>query len=172
MQEIKKYTITQLVEKLGDAIIKDNKDLSNLVIIGILTRGYPLATRIAAYILKQTGKNIPLGKLDITLYRDDLENSQNVLSLKETLIPDDIENKPVILVDDVLYRGRTVRAALEHILAYGRPSYIRLAVLIDRGHKELPISANYIGHSINTQQDDIIKVRLSEVDGIDNIELL
>ncbi|MDD5455517.1 MAG: bifunctional pyr operon transcriptional regulator/uracil phosphoribosyltransferase PyrR [Candidatus Margulisbacteria bacterium] len=162
--------IDTLVKKIADEIIQSKTDLSFILLVGILTRGYPIAQRIADLIKKEKKVNVPVGKLDITLYRDDLEIKKNMHNLKETLIPVNIENKTVILVDDVLYHGRTVRAAIEHLLDYGRPKRIQLAVLIDRGHRELPVCADYIGLTIQTEIGDTVQVKLVETDGTDKIE--
>ncbi|OGI10910.1 MAG: hypothetical protein A2Y40_10380 [Candidatus Margulisbacteria bacterium GWF2_35_9] len=162
--------IDDLIKTIAENIVKDVSDLEQIILIGIVTRGYPLAIRLSAQIGKISGFNPPVGKLDITLYRDDLESKNNVIKLKETLIPTSIENKIVILVDDVLFHGRSVRAAIDHVLDYGRPSKIKFAALIDRGHRELPICADYIGTIMETTPEDIIKVNLVEIDGKDLIE--
>ena len=164
------YSVAQLIEIISDNICKDDQ-LEDIILVGIVTRGYPLAQRIAENIFKKKGIRIPLGKLDITLYRDDLEDKK-LLTLKETLMPAEIDNKIVVLVDDVLFKGRTTRAAIEHILDYGRPKYIRLAVLVDRGHRELPICADYTGLYLKTSLDNSVKISLLETDGKDNIELI
>lgn len=162
--------IDNLIKTIAADIIKDADDLEQVILIGIVTRGYPLALRLADQIKKQSKIQPPVGKLDITLYRDDLETKNNLLKLKETLIPTSIENKIIILVDDVLFHGRTVRAAIDHILDYGRPHKIKFATLIDRGHRELPICANYIGSILQTKKEDIVKVSLVEIDNKDLIE--
>jgi pyrimidine operon attenuation protein / uracil phosphoribosyltransferase len=161
--------INTLLKDLATAITQDLPDSKNVVLIGILTRGYPLAKRLATLIKKETGTEPPVGKLDITLYRDDLEMKENLVKLKETYIPTSIEGKTIILVDDVLFHGRTARAAMDNILDYGRPKQIKLAVLIDRGHKEFPIAANYIGATIETEETNQIKVTVKEIDGIDKV---
>ena len=163
-------SVTDLVQTLAIEILKHQSHLEDIVFIGIVTRGYPIAQRIAAIIKKNKGIEIPVGKIDITLYRDDLELSKSSLKLKETSIPVSIDNKVVILMDDVLNSGRTVRAALDHVLDYGRPKLVRLAVLIDRGHRELPICADYAAKTIPTEWDQTIKVSLTESDGKDSIE--
>ena len=165
-----KINIEDSIKKIATAIIQETDDLSQVILIGIVTRGYPLALRLAEEISKQAKTVIPVGKLDITMYRDDLETKNNLLKLKETLIPTSIENKIVILVDDVLFHGRTLRAAIDHVLDYGRPHKIKFATLIDRGHREFPVCANYIGNLLTTKQEDIIKVSLVEIDGKDLIE--
>jgi len=164
------FKIDELVKKIADDIIQDSEDLEQVILIGIVTRGYPIAIRLSEQINKKLKKQVPVGKLDITLYRDDLETKNNLLKIKETLIPTSIENKTVILVDDVFFHGRTVRAAIDHILDYGRPHEIKFAALIDRGHRELPISANYVGQVIETKKTDIVKISISEIDGKDLIE--
>jgi len=145
----------------------------NLVLVGIRTRGIYLATRMAEKINQIEGKQIPVGDLDITLYRDDLTKKTVDLEplVKGTNIENDIHDKTVILVDDVLYTGRTVRAALDALIDIGRPSSIQLAVLVDRGHRELPIRADYVGKNIPTSSSEKIVVELKEIDQIDQVSI-
>ena len=150
----------------------DQKDAPAIAIVGIQSRGVPLATRIAAVLRKSTGKKIDVGSLDITLYRDDLSTVGTRPVLKATNIPFSIDGRTVILVDDVLFTGRTIRAALDELVDFGRPSRIALAVLIDRGHRELPIQADYVGRTVKTRRTDMVDVRLTEIDGRDEVVLV
>jgi pyrimidine operon attenuation protein/uracil phosphoribosyltransferase len=147
-------------------------DDGQIVLVGIHTRGVPLANRLAGKISHSTGRKVPVGRLDITLYRDDVgpwrpAHSQPVL--KETVLPKSIDDQVLYLVDDVLYTGRTIRAALGTLIDYGRPRAVRLAVLVDRGHRELPIAADVVGRKIQTQRDEDVQVHLAEVDGDDGV---
>ncbi len=150
----------------------DQRDAPAIAIVGIQSRGVPLATRIAAVLRKSTGKKIDVGSLDITLYRDDLSTVGTRPVLKATNIPFSIDGRTVILVDDVLFTGRTIRAALDELVDFGRPSRIALAVLIDRGHRELPIQADYVGKTVKTKRTDMVDVRLTEIDGRDEVVLV
>lgn len=150
--------------RIAHEIIEKNKSISDLVIVGIRTRGVPLAERLAAEISKIEGSSIPVGILDITLYRDDLSTLDYQPVVHETKLAFDINGKRVILVDDVLFTGRTARAALDAIMDIGRPAAIQLAVLVDRGHRELPIRADYVGKNVPTAGKEIISVMISEVD--------
>ena len=153
-------------------ILEDNNDVKNIAIIGLKTRGEYLGRRITEKINKLEKKKIPFGTLDITLYRDDLRNNLSLPELKETDIPFNVENKTIILVDDVLFTGRTIRAAIDSIMDFGRPANIKLAVLVDRGLRELPIQADYIGLSVDTDPSEKIKVFLKEKDKKDKVVLL
>lgn len=159
--------ISSAISRLASEILEENDDLKNLVMVGIRTRGVPLAHRLA----KEIG-GIPVGVLDINLYRDDLTTISQQPIIRETEIPFDINEKKVILVDDVLYTGRTVRCALDALVDFGRPRAIQLAVLVDRGHRELPIQADFVGMHISTSQEEFVKVKLKEVDGYDKIIIL
>lgn len=163
--------IKRSITRISYEIIEKNKGIENLVLVGIKTRGVPLADRIAKRLLEIEGLEVPVGKLDITLYRDDLTEKNTEPVLNKSEIPGDIENKIVILVDDVLYTGRTTRAALDAVTDIGRPQVIQLAVLIDRGHRELPIRADYVGKNVPTSKDEIVKVELTEVDGKDRVSI-
>ncbi len=148
------------------------RDGDGVMLVGIQTRGAPLARRLAELIKKTTGRSVPVGTIDITLYRDDVgpwrpAHQQPVL--KRTALPEPIDRRVLYLVDDVLFTGRTVRAALDSLMDYGRPEAIRLAVLIDRGHRELPIAADVIGRNVPTARDEDIQVRVEEVDGEDGV---
>lgn len=165
--------IRRAITRIAHEIIERNKGVLDCVLVGIKTRGIYLAHRLAERIEKIEGEKIPVGQLDITLYRDDLSiKSQD----KEPLfhgsdVPVDITGKKIILVDDVLYTGRTVRAALDALIDLGRPGQIQLAVLVDRGHRELPIRPDYIGKNIPTARTEVIVVKLTEVDGMDEVNL-
>ncbi len=164
--------IEQRVRSLVQAIVKDfQKDLGRLALVGIQTRGVPLARRMARLIQEETAKEIPVGILDITLYRDDVHDIAAQPEVKETDLSFDIDGRPLILVDDVLFTGRTVRSAMNALIDYGRPKCIRLAVLIDRGHRELPIGADYVGQALKTQLDDVVDVNLKEIDEEDSIRV-
>ena len=162
-------TIAQTVSRITEEVISRNRDYEQLVFVGIRTRGIYLAQRLAKQVENITGIKPPLGTLDISLYRDDLQIKREWPELKKTDIPFTIDRKAVILVDDVIFTGRTSRAAIEAIMDFGRPSSIQLAVLVDRGHRELPIQADYIGNSIDTNKNEKVKVLLSETDGKDEV---
>ncbi len=163
--------IRRTLARIAHEIIEHNKSISDLILVGMLTRGVPLAKRLAANIKTFEGAELPVGTLDISLYRDDLDSMDFKPLLNSTLIPGDIGRKTVILVDDVLYTGRSTRAALDALIDFGRPRAIQLAVLIDRGHRELPIRADYIGKNIPSARSEEIKVELVETDGIDQVSI-
>jgi pyrimidine operon attenuation protein/uracil phosphoribosyltransferase len=165
--------IRRALTRIAHEIIEKNKGIENLVLVGIRTRGIYLATRLAEKIHQIEDKKIPVGDLDITLYRDDLSKKTADLEplVKGTHIENDIHNKTVILVDDVLYTGRTVRAALDALIDLGRPSSIQLAVLVDRGHRELPIRSDYVGKNIPTSSSEKIVVELKEIDQLDQVSI-
>jgi pyrimidine operon attenuation protein / uracil phosphoribosyltransferase len=154
--------IKDIISKLALEIQEHHPDLSNLILVGILSAGYPLAKRITKSIYKSTGVNVPIGKLDIALYRDDLLLREDFVTIRESNIPYDIRNKTLIIIDDVLFHARTIRAALNAVMDFGTPAKVELAVLIDRGFRELPIIANYIGQEIKTKKTDYIQVDISE----------
>lgn len=158
--------------RIAHEIVEKNKGTDDLVIIGVRTRGVPLAKRLAKKIDEFENVKIPVGILDITLYRDDLSMVAHQPIVHKTEISFDIDDKKVILVDDVLYTGRTVRAALDALIDLGRPHAIQLAILVDRGHRELPIRADYVGKNLPTSNDEVVSVNLEEVDGLDSILLL
>jgi len=162
-------TMTETVTRITREILERNPDANKLVIVGIRTRGIHLARRLADQIEKKTGIKPPLGTLDISLYRDDLGIKDEWPELKKTDIPFTVDKKSVILVDDVIFTGRTSRAAIEAIMDFGRPSIIQLAVLVDRGHRELPIQADYTGNRIDTNTGEKVKVLLRETDGTDAV---
>ena len=160
------------IASMATKMLADQKDAASLAIVGIQSRGVPLAARLAARIQKQSGKKTDVGSLDITLYRDDLSTVGTRPVLKATNIPFSIDGRTVILVDDVLFTGRTIRAALDELVDFGRPARIALAVRVDRGHRELPIQADYVGKVIKTQRGDMVDVRLAEIDGRDEVVLV
>ncbi len=158
-----------LVRMAAEIVERDGDDI---VLVGIHSRGVPLARRLAEILQRDTGKEVPLGRIDISLYRDDVgpwrpAHAQPVL--KRTELPRGFDERVVYLVDDVLYTGRTVRAALDALVDYGRPPAVRLAVLIDRGHRELPVAADVVGRVVQTSRDEDVQVRLTEVDGEDGV---
>ncbi|TFU27107.1 bifunctional pyr operon transcriptional regulator/uracil phosphoribosyltransferase PyrR [Thermus tengchongensis] len=157
--------------RIAHEVVEAGKGVEDLVLVGIHTRGIPLAERIARYIREFEGKEVPVGILDITLYRDDLSEIGVRPQVRQTRIPFDLTGKAVVLVDDVLYTGRTARAALDALMDLGRPRRIYLAVLIDRGHRELPIRADFVGKNVPTARSEVVKVKLAEVDGEDRVEL-
>ena len=164
--------IQRTVLRLTHEILERNKGIQDLVIVGIRDRGDILAKRMISSIRHIEGKEVPLGVLDITLYRDDFERITDSPIIKETEIAFDITDTKIVLVDDVLYTGRTIRAALDAIIDLGRPSQIQLAVLVDRGHRELPIKADYVGKNIPTGVGEEIQVLLKETDGKERVLLI
>jgi pyrimidine operon attenuation protein/uracil phosphoribosyltransferase len=155
--------------RIAHEIVERNRGLSDLALVGIRTRGVPLATRLRTNLRDITGEDVPVGALDITLYRDDLmRNPVGPQPLvRSTEIPFSIDDRRIILVDDVLYTGRTVRAGLDALIDFGRPKAIQLVVLVDRGHRELPIKADYVGKNVPTSATESVRVRLQEIDGQD-----
>jgi pyrimidine operon attenuation protein/uracil phosphoribosyltransferase len=157
--------IRRAITRIAHEIAERNEGVGSVVLVGIRRRGVPLAQRIASTLADFEGERVPVGTLDITLYRDDLGLRGPAPIVRSTSIPLDITGRTVVLVDDVLYTGRTVRAALDALADLGRPARIQLAVLIDRGHRELPIRADFVGKNVPTANDERIETRLSEVDG-------
>lgn len=157
-----------------DSILDDlaSEDTAGLVVVGIKTRGEHLGRRLAERIKERRGAEVGFGTIDVTLYRDDFENRRNWPQLGGTSIPGDVRGKDVILVDDVLYTGRTARAAVNSIMDYGRPASVKLAVLVDRGGRELPIQPDWTGVRIETSGDEMVNVCLDEVDGREEIEII
>lgn len=157
--------------RISHEIVEKNKGVDNVVLMGIRTRGVPLAYRLAKAIKAIENVDLPVGSLDITLYRDDLSTLSYNPVVKETDIDFDFNGKTVILVDDVLFTGRTVRCALDALIDIGRPRAIQLAVMVDRGHKELPIRADYVGKNVPTSRAESVDVALNEIDGYDEVSL-
>ena len=163
--------IRRALTRISHEIVERNKGTAGIVLVGIRSRGIPLAERIAAAIEKIEGSRPAIGVLDITLYRDDLSTLAYQPVVRETEIPVDITGKTIVLVDDVLYTGRTIRAALDALIDMGRPKSIQLAVLIDRGHRELPIRPDYVGKNLPTSRDETVTILLDETDGRDGVLL-
>ncbi|MBI3591114.1 MAG: bifunctional pyr operon transcriptional regulator/uracil phosphoribosyltransferase PyrR [Candidatus Melainabacteria bacterium] len=162
--------VTKTLRRLAHEVIENYVDLSNLVIIGIVTRGEFLAKRLQDIICEIEKISVSYGYLDVTLYRDDLDHRKSLKPSKSSKVPN-IDDKNVLLIDDVLYEGRTARAALDAIKDFGRPASVKLLVLADRGHRKLPISADFVGKNIPTSPNQIVKVYLSEIDKKDSIEI-
>jgi pyrimidine operon attenuation protein / uracil phosphoribosyltransferase len=165
--------MSRALTRIAHEILERNRGLSEIALVGIRTRGVPLARRIARTLHEINGEEVPTGALDITLYRDDLMRHavgpQPVV--RRTEIPFSIDDRKILLVDDVLYTGRTIRAALDALIDFGRPRAIQLIVLVDRGHRELPIKADYVGKNLPTSSRQSIQVRLQEIDGADEVVL-
>ncbi len=157
------------LKRIAHEIVEKNKGAENLALIGIHRRGVPIAKRIAAYINEFENAAVDVGTLDITFYRDDLSLLADHPVIKGTDIAFDINKKTVVLCDDVLYTGRTARAGLDALMDLGRPNYIQLAVIVDRGHRELPIRADFVGKNIPTSKNEVISVHVREIDGFDNV---
>jgi pyrimidine operon attenuation protein / uracil phosphoribosyltransferase len=164
--------LSRTLTRMAHEIVERHPDMAGIVLVGVRSRGVPLARRLAQRLQQASGVMPKVGALDITLYRDDLTTVATHPILKATDIPFPIEKCTVILVDDVLFTGRTVRAALDELIDFGRPGRIELAVLVDRGHRELPIRADYVGKSLTTSRDEIVQVMLQEEDGADRVLLL
>ena len=163
--------IARTLTRIAHEIVERNKGVADLALVGIRTRGVPIARRVARTLKEITGDQVPTGALDITLYRDDLmRHAVGPQPLvRSTEIPFSIDNRKIILVDDVLYTGRTIRAALDALIDFGRPKAIQLLALVDRGHRELPIKADYVGKNLPTSLSESVQVRLQEVDGQDEV---
>jgi pyrimidine operon attenuation protein/uracil phosphoribosyltransferase len=164
--EIRRATI-----RLSHEIVEKQAGTDGLLLIGIQRRGVPLAQRIAASIAENEGTEVPVGALDITFYRDDLSLVAQQPVVKGTELPIGIDGRTIVLVDDVLYTGRTIRAAMDALVDFGRPQAIRLAVLVDRGHRELPIRADHVGKNVPTSREELVRVHLEETDGEDGVEI-
>ncbi len=162
----------QALRRIAHEIIEHNKGTENLVLVGVRRRGVPLARRLQAYLNEIENTSIPLGILDITLYRDDLTQRTDQPEVRTTDVPFSLENKDVVLVDDVLYTGRTIRSALDALMDLGRPATIQLAVLVDRGHRELPIRADFVGKNIPTSKTELVEVRVTEFDDAEQVDIL
>jgi pyrimidine operon attenuation protein/uracil phosphoribosyltransferase len=163
--------IRRALTRIAHEIVEKNKGVDNIVLVGIRTRGVPIAERLAENIEKIEGKKPPVGVLDITLYRDDLSTLAYQPIVRPTELPVDITGKIVVLVDDVLYTGRTIRAALDAVIDNGRPKTLQLAVLVDRGHRELPIRADFVGKNVPTSSKEVVSVQLQSTDEAENVIL-
>jgi pyrimidine operon attenuation protein / uracil phosphoribosyltransferase len=163
--------IRRAVTRIAHEILERNNGPENLVLVGIAARGDDLARRLADRLLEIEGTKVPVGVLDITFYRDDIGMRAEAPEVHETRIDFDVTARTVVLVDDVLFTGRTIRSAMDALVDFGRPRQIQLAVLVDRGHRELPIRADYVGKNVPTRSDQSVRVLLEEVDGIDAVEV-
>lgn len=164
--------IERTLVRLAHEIVEKNNGVTNLGLVGIMRRGVPLAHRLARLLGRIEKTEVPVGTLDITLYRDDLSTVSHHPEVKKSKMEFDIQDKNIILIDDVLYTGRTTRAALDALFDHGRPRRIQLCVLIDRGHRELPIEAGFVGRTIQTASREMIEVKLQETDGADKVLLV
>jgi pyrimidine operon attenuation protein/uracil phosphoribosyltransferase len=165
--------VSRSITRIAHEILERNRGVEDIALVGIRARGVPIAERLAAVLAGLTGVQVPTGALDITLYRDDLmghaAGTQPVV--RRTEIPFSLDDRLILLVDDVLYTGRTIRAALDALIDFGRPRAIQLVALVDRGHRELPIRADYVGRNIPTSRQQSVQVRLTEIDGRDEVEV-
>jgi len=164
--------VRRAVSRIAHEIVERDRELSQLAIVGIRSRGDVLAARLRDAIRSNENTTVPLGSLDITLYRDDLTRIGYAPIVRESALDFSVDDRIVVLVDDVLFTGRTIRAAMDALVDYGRPRAIRLAVLVNRGHRELPIRADFVGKNVPTRQSDDVRVHLIEVDGRDEVELI
>jgi pyrimidine operon attenuation protein/uracil phosphoribosyltransferase len=165
--------VSRALTRIAHEIVERNRGVTQIALVGVRSRGVPLARRLSATLKAITGDDVPTGALDITLYRDDLmRNPVGPQPLvRKTEIPFSIDDQTIILVDDVLYTGRTTRAALDALIDFGRPRAIQLVALVDRGHRELPIKADYVGKNVPTSQQESVRVRLLELDGADEVSI-
>ena len=161
--------LSRSLVRMAHEILERNRGVDELAFVGIRARGVPIATRLARHLHEITGADVPVGALDITLYRDDLTRTQPVL--RSTDIPFSIDGRHILLVDDVLFTGRTIRAALDALIDFGRPRVIQLIALVDRGHRELPIRADHVGKNVPTSREELVRVHLEETDGEDGVEI-
>ena len=165
--------VSRSLTRIAHEIVERNRGVDQVALVGVRTRGVPIARRLASLLLTITGHDVPNGALDITLYRDDLMKHavgpQPIV--RRTEIPFSIDDRHIVLVDDVLFTGRTIRAALDALIDFGRPRTIQLVVLVDRGHRELPIKADYVGKNLPTSLGETVRVRLTETDGIDEVSI-
>ncbi len=161
--------LRRAIARIAHEIVERNHGVERLVLLGMQTRGVPLARRLLVKLNELEGSLVPLGELDITLYRDDFASRRLKSSLGRSDVPVSLTDRQVVLVDDVIFTGRSVRAALDSIMDYGRPSSVQLAVLVDRGHRELPIRADYVGKNVPTARDEDVQVHLEETDGTDEV---
>ena len=165
-------SLTRTIHRIASQLVEAYPDFKNVVLIGVHTRGVPIARRIAKALETLGVRKVPLGALDITLYRDDLTTIAANPIVKATQLDFAVDGKTVVLVDDVLFTGRTVRAALDAVMDWGRPASIKLAVLVDRGHRELPIQADFTGKTVPTSKTEIVEIRLKETDGEDSVWIM
>lgn len=163
--------VRRALVRIAHEILERHRGADDLVLVGVVSRGVPLARRLAEHIETVEGVMVPVGELDVTLHRDDLDLRGGRRAMRRSTLPVNIGGRRVVLVDDVLYTGRSVRAALDALLAYGRPKWIQLAVLVDRGHRELPLRADYVGKNLPTARDESVDVHLLETDGRDVVLL-
>ena len=161
--------MNRALSRIAHEIIEKNRGAHNIVLIGIMNRGVPLAKRIAKFISQYEKENIPVGALDVSLYRDDLTKKGEYITVRKSDMPFSIDEKIVVLVDDVIFAGRTIRAALDGLKDYGRASKVQLVALVDRGHRELPIHPDYIGKEIPTNINEKVRVEVLEIDGVDKV---
>jgi len=164
--------VRRALERIAHEIVERNAGVDDLVLVGVRTRGVPIAGRLGKRIRAIEGREVPVGVLDITLYRDDLTMLDYQPQVRSTDIPFPVTGKKVVLVDDVIFTGRTVRAALDAIMDLGRPAVIQLAVMLDRGHRELPVRPDYVGKGVPTSRREVVEVRLRETDGEDGVVIL
>lgn len=169
---MKKDDFKRTLMRLAHEIIEKNNGIKNLMLLGIRRRGVPLAERLAEFIETIEGVKPPVGELDITLYRDDLSMISPQPLVHKTIIPGTVNEAKIVIVDDVIYTGRTARAALEAIFDLGRPSKVQLAVIIDRGHRELPIKPDFVGKNVPTSSKEVIEVRVTDIDGEDSVFIM
>jgi len=165
--------VSRALTRIAHEIVERNRGVQHIALVGVRSRGVPLARRLAQALKDITGDEVPTGALDITLYRDDLMRNQVGPQplVRRTEIPFSIDDQTIILVDDVLYTGRTTRAALDALIDFGRPRAIQLVVLVDRGHRELPVRADYVGKNVPTSRDESVRVRVLEIDGADDVTI-
>ena len=163
--------VRRATTRISHEIVEKQAGTAGLVLVGIQRRGVPIAHRLAAAIAEHEGASVPVGALDITFYRDDLSKLGHSPVVKGTDLGFEIEGRTVVLVDDVLYTGRTIRAAMDALREFGRPKAVRLAVLVDRGHRELPIRADHVGKNVPTSRDEVVRVRVEEIDGEDAVDI-
>lgn len=161
--------VNRALRRIAHQIIEANKGVEKIVLIGIIQRGVPLAKRLAEVISKEEGSEVPVGALDVSLYRDDLKTKGEFIQVRKSDLPFNINDKVVVLVDDVIYAGRTARAALDGLKDYGRASKVQMAVLVDRGHRQLPIHPDFTGKVIPTSLKEEVKVEVMEIDGLDRV---
>ena len=166
---VDEQTMNRMLMRLSHEIIERNEEAEGLYLVGIRRRGVPLAKRLKANIERFSDWQVEIGELDITLYRDDLVERFDMPHVNQTVIPFDVNRKIIVLVDDVLFTGRTARAAMDALIELGRPAAIQLCVMVDRGHRELPISANFVGKNIPTSREEFVSVRVEEIDGVNEI---